>query len=194
MSLEGILTQINKEMNIPGFNFKAKENEQLTINIFNGKLRFTVWAPQNSQVRGPLFAQSFTDVGNVMFKNMINDALTTMTPDSRKSIVFSGWTKEKGSFPVASLILGKDEKQVFYFEIQFKHNDNNKVLKFPISCGATIQDSTEFTPQRKSMLKLEAIKEWYTTILPVAVVLSSIKTKFNNGGGVITQPDEGMAV
>jgi hypothetical protein len=177
-----MLQQLQKELNIPSFSFKAKETgEQLAMSVFNGRVRFSVFPPKGSNARGLIFNQALQPSGLILLKEMLA-GYDTMTPDSRKNIMFMDWDQDaKQAKPKASLIFGQDEKQNFYFELQFKHNDNNKVIRFGIMAGVIAQPSSEFSFADKSKLQVRTMIDWIETIVPVAICLTG--SKFKPGGG-----------
>jgi hypothetical protein len=188
----GVLEQIQKELNIPSFSFNAKDTgERLSLQVFNGRLGITLWPPEKSNQKGPVFRQNFTPAGGVMFKKMMREA-STMAPNTRKTILFSEWDPDtKKSSVKGALVLGRNEKMEFYFEAQFSFNGNNKSVTFNIMASNSISDSaTEFGFPQRSAAQVDAINDWIDTIVPLAIVITSRKQSFDKGGGGVSDSAE----
>ena len=181
--MSDMLKQLQQEMNIPSFSFKARETgEQLAMSVFNGRVRFSIFPPKGSNARGLIFNQALQPSGLILFKDMLKK-YDTMTPESRQNLMFMDWDQDaKQAKPKASLIFGKDEKQNYYFELQFKHNDNNKVVQFSIMAGVIAQPTSDFSFADKSKLQVRTILDWMETVVPVAICLTGSKFKPQGGG------------
>lgn len=185
--MENILEAIQKDLNIPSFSMKCRESgEQLSINVFNGRVGLTVWPPRESNVRGVVFKQSMTPEALMLLKRSFKKVLESNEP-IRDSILFNVWSDSDKKFtPNASVILGKDDKGIYFMEIQFKHNGNNKVLKFDFLASNAVQSSSdEMGFPERSKLRMEAIIEFLHTIVPIAQIVTSrkISPQGGNRGG-----------
>jgi hypothetical protein len=181
----GVLKDMQSELNIRAFNFKAKETgERLLISVFNGRLRVTVLPPTGSNQKGSVFTQGISAEGTILFKQTLKK-YESMKPNDRHAILFVEWdANNKESKPVASMIFGKDEQQNYYFELQFKFHDNNKVIMFPIMAGIGVQTSTEFSFADRSLLKVQTMIDWFENTVPLACILTGLKYDPSSSGGV----------
>lgn len=177
--MDSILEQIQKELNVPSFSLKAKDTgEQLNISVFNGRISLTVFPPKGSNARGVVYKNSLNLEGQQILTSMISNALS-MSPGSKKTLIFQDFV-ERAFVPSATFSLIKDDKQVYQFELQFKYNDNNKTIVFPLIAGESVKESSaESSFADRSKMRLTAIKYWLDCIVPVACVLTGRKFKPN---------------
>lgn len=183
--MDNILEKIQKDMKTPDFQFKAQETgEKLSLSVFNGKPNLTIFPPDKSGQRGVLARQAFPMAGWVMLRRMLVN-YDKMNPGDRKALVFQTWDRDqKQNIPAGTMILGKDEKMQYYIEMQFKFEGNNKQIKFNISCGQGIQESTaEFGWPERSAAQMAAVAYWCTDVVPVLLCTTGRKMQFNGNGG-----------
>ncbi len=182
--MENILEALQKDLNIPSFSLKCKDSgEQLSISVFNGRAGLTVWPPRESNTRGVVFKQNFTPEAQLMFKRSLRKVADGTT--SRDSLLFNKWDTEAKKFvPEATVVIGKDEKNIYFIELQFQFNGNNKVLKFEMYASNAVQNSSEELGfPEKSRLRLDAIIEYFDTLVPIAQIITGRKFVQKPNGG-----------
>jgi hypothetical protein len=185
--MENMLEALQKDLNIPSFSLKCKDSgEQLSISVFNGRAGLTVWPPRESNTRGVVFKQNFTPEAQLLFKRALRNTADA-TPGTRNSLLFNKWDSEAKKFiPEATIVIGKDDKNIFFIELQFQYNGNNKVLKFDMYASNAVQNSSEELGfPEKSRLRLDAIIEYFDTLVPIAQIITGRKfvPKPNSSGG-----------
>lgn len=181
-----MLEALQKDLNIPSFSFKCKESgEQLSLSVFNGRAGLTVWPPRESNTRGVVFKQNFTAEAQLLFKRALRKVADD-APGARNSLLFNKWDGDNKKFtPDATVVIGKDDKNIYFIELQFQYNGNNKVLKFDMFASNAVQNSSEELGfPEKSRLRLDAIIEYFNTLVPIAQIITGRKfVQKPNGGG-----------
>jgi len=165
-----------------GFTFRAADKgpEQFKIGIWNGRVDIAVFGGNGG---APIFKQGLGTDQLVMFRKL----LTTIkgdAPGTKKPMLFQRWDGDNRKYVTdGTMILGKDEKQVIYFEFQFNSGGGNKVLRFDARCANSVSLGVEpMADSARSGVRVEAILWWIDNYAPDAMLFSSRKFVPNQGG------------
>lgn len=184
--------EVFNEMQVPKITAYAKDGkEQLMISVFNGKVNMTIWPGRDSGQSGVMFKQNLNLDGVALLKTLLKK-VSAGQPGTKSSLNFQTYNRDTRKYePGTVIVFGKDEKQVYFFEFQFKHNGNAKSLRFDMkvpnsmSIGSDIMSDAE-----KSSARMKAFFTFLEDIAPSAMLLSGKKFKGsynrssgNSGGG-----------
>ena len=174
---EPIADQINPQ----SWSFKSVEKgpESLQLQIWGGKLSLCIFS--NKQV---IYKQNLAQDAFILFKKAMQ-AIQTAQPGTRRNTVFSTWDDEqKKAFPSSTLVIGKDERMVNFFEIQFKDRGNAKSVRFDMLSSMMVSTGSEpMSAADRSTLRVESVIDYLNYMYPVASVITSRKFKRQGGGG-----------
>lgn len=168
------------------FRFSDKESGAgLTLGMYRGTLQMTLWGGKDIQSRGPAFKQSFNAFNYVALKKAIHAVATNPTPETKQTMVVSKWDQASSTAtPVASIIIGRDNRKQCYIEIQFTINDNARTLRFGLTAGAScLQTQSEWGWEQRSQAMIDALDDWVTNFVPLASVLTYVKPEKQGQGG-----------
>jgi len=151
------------------FTLKAVDRgpESIAFNVFGGRVGFTVWAGGGGS---RLLSQNFTLDSLCMFKRDLK-AVRDGQPGITRTLVFQDWDKNEKKWKTASsLIIGKDDKNVYYFEVQFNANGTHKSIRFNLRASASVTSTTDETsPAIASAIRLEAMIVWIDDHVPFLI-------------------------
>lgn len=172
---------------IQKFQMRAKDGaESLTVTVFGGRLSLSVW-PKDA--RKPTFKYSFTPDATTVLRRCL-DQIRAAQPGTRLPFLIGEWKKgengDRGKYEINSAIqVGKDDKQMYYFELQFTDEGNRQSIRFDLSMPGSIQlgDSPLSFPDR-SDIRLETLINWIKEYVPAACLATAKPfTKKSYGGG-----------
>lgn len=173
------MEQLRDQLAIQGFTFRAvdKGPEQFKLSIWNGRIDVAVFGGNGG---APIFKQGLSFDQKVMVEKLLTD-IKTAAPGTKKAIVFQRWDESRKYVTDGTMVVGKDDKQVIYFEFQFSNNGNSKCLRFDARCAATVSMGVEpMADSSKSAVRIEAVLDWMKHYAPMAMLLSA--RKFQAGG------------
>ena len=172
---------IADQVNPTSFSIKAvdKGPESLSLQIWGGKLGFNIFA--NKQT---IWKKNATPDIFILFKKSLVGILSAQ-PGSRRAITISDWDDNaKKPVPGSTMVIGKDDRNVIYIEIQFKDRGNAKSVKFDLLSSPMVSVGSEpMSPADRSSTRAEGLIDWLTYYYPAASVLTSRKFKRGGGGG-----------
>lgn len=173
------------------FNLKAVDRgpESMVLNVFGGRVSYTIFAGQGGS---RLMSQGFTLDALCMFKRDLK-AVRDGQPGTTRTLVFQKWVPEEKKYKTdSSLIIGKDDKNVYYFETQFNSNGTHKSIRFNLrAAGTTTSTTDEPSPAISSAIRLEAIIAWLDDQVPFLIAATTrpfggnrnSNNNNNSGGG-----------
>lgn len=167
--------------------FYSKANdggESLVISCFAGKVSINIGKPRESG-GGFLYNNGLTLDGVHLLKKAM-DIVKNGQPGGQQVLVFQKFEPEVKKFQLtSSIIFGKDEKQVYYFEVQFKDKEGNaRTIRFNQSIAATVTLGGDgLSAPEKSTARVAALYHWLNNDAPTAMLLTAQKWNGNKGGG-----------
>jgi uncharacterized membrane protein YgcG len=169
-----------KEMQVPRITQKVADgSEELNIGVFNGKLSLTIFSGQGAP---PVWKQSLSLDATYLFKKLLRTVLASQ-PGTKKSFTFTRFDQNtKKSVLDSSLVVGKDDKQVFFLEAQFTANGSPRTLRFLLKSPAGVSTGEDYNDAARSTNRLGVIIEYIDQYLPLAALFTARKAEFQGGG------------
>ncbi len=172
-----------KEMAPAGFQFNVIDRgpEMLKVGVFGGKMDMAVFAGKGG---APVWKHMLTFDQVVMFKRALEKVLASQA-GFKHPLVVQQWNRDEKKFEVrGTIIIGKNDKQVVFIEIQFNANGNHKSLLFEMRAAASLSSGVDpMSDGDKSVVRANALLWWIDHYLPTAMLLSARKFKPQGGGG-----------
>lgn len=164
-----------------GLSFNAVDRgpERLSFNVFGGRVGFTIFSGNGSN---RLNSQSLgLDAITMLKRDLV--AVRDGQPGTVRTMVFQKWDMDAKKYnTTGNLIIGKDDKNVYYLEIQFNHNGDHKSLRFNMRAVSSVTSSTDEPDERiKSAIRMDALIMWLEDCVPTMMVLTN--RPFTRGGG-----------
>lgn len=165
------------------FNSVDRGPERMVLNVYKGRPGFTIFSG-NGNAR--LISKTFNLDALCMFKRdlkMVRDG----QPGTTRTLIFQKWIPEEKKYNTdSSLIIGKDDKNVYYLEVQFQSNGNHKSIRFNMRAVNSVTSSTdESTPSISSSIRMDATICWVEDHVPFLMNATAEPYQRNNapGGG-----------
>lgn len=161
------------------FNAVDRGPESMTFNVFNGRPGLSIFAG-----KARLFSQSFNLHSLCMLKKELKQVRDGQ-PGTTRTLIFQKWIPEEKKYNTqGSLIIGKDDKNVYYLELQFQNNGNHKSIRFNFRSPAGVVSSTDDSnPSISSAIALEAFIMWLTDFVPYLMNVTGKPFERNSRGG-----------
>lgn len=178
----GALEDIGHGLQVPQFRFNTKTGETLNIAVYKGYVTLSVWAQSENS---PIYRKSLNIEGITMFMSILDKiADPSYAPNNKESLLFSTWNNEtKTGVPDAALLIGRDERGLYYIETQFNRNGNKKIIKFTVMGSPSIKHTSSANGDDelvgRSTSKLNALRVWFERYVPIALILTGEKRSNN---------------
>ena len=175
------MSDIFADINLPRITQKASDGqEELTIAIYNGRLGFTIFGPPGKPAT---WRESIGMDFAVLLEQLLKNVLAGQ-PGFKVPLIFQKFDPAtKKNNVTSTLIIGKDEKQICYIEVQFQSNGSNRTVRFNLKSPGTITTGESFNDAARSANRVRTLIYMINNILPVAGVLSDKKQERPAGGG-----------
>ena len=172
--------EIFDKMQTPRISQKAADGaEEFIISVWNGKLQIAVG---NGSPGAPIWKQSFAGEGLSILVRTLK-SVSQAQPGTKKSLIFQKYDPDQKKNVVDStIVIGKDDKQLFFIEAQFRANGAPKSIRFTLKAGNTISTGEDFNDQARSSARLAYIIDYLEKTVPTAMLLSGRKFEGAPGG------------
>lgn len=171
------------ELNIPKIQQKAQDGqEELTVGVFNGRLNLSIFSGTG---KPPVWRQGLNADACTLFESVIKQVLSGQ-PGVKIPLIFQKYDKQTNKFNIDStLVVGKDEKQLCYFEVQFTANNAPRTIRFIMKSSSGVSTGDSFNAVSSSANRMKTILTYCERILPVVGFFTDKKQDFsaNKGGG-----------
>ena len=182
----GALEDIRQGLQVPQFKFNTKTGETLNIAVYKGYVGLTVWIQGENH---PVYRKSLNIEGISLFTSVLDKvADPSYAPNMKESLLFTVWdTNTKTETPDAAILIGRDERGMYYIEVQFTRNGNKKLIKFNIVGSSTIKHTSTANAEdewvSRSRSKLNAMRLWFDKYVPLAIIMTGEKRSNDRRGG-----------
>ena len=161
---------------------EGDRSTSLSIGVYQGNASLVVFANKANVARFSLNRQRLVQIKEELI------SLITAAPGTKTHVPFTKWDIDsKKSIPIGNLFIGKDDKSVIYFGVQ---TPGHPPIKFSIKVGLGIDGAEPYTDAQKSVLAVKTIIDQFTTDIPYAMTLTSVKKNNvgGSGGAATTRP------
>lgn len=181
---------ISEKWKAPEKTFRnGKTKNRLTFSVFNGELYISIWGNQGTKI---LSEKLVLDHRRQFIKTM--EQVRDGSPGNKKAVTISTYDFKgsKSWVPAYSIIIEKDNEQVFKLHIKVPRGDSSETHTFDlISIGGLTVDGQNVSRAASSFQAVDSLIYWLDKYVPLGEVIS--KEKFiprnnrqqsnNNGGG-----------
>ena len=167
----------------PSITFKAAQRgpESIQFSVFRGSMQLTIFSNKSRA-----FGQSINPHIKARLKGILK-SMPQAQPGSKRSVVVQSWDKESKTRGIAcSIIIGKNDKQGIYMEVQWKDQKSGQTgaATFDIQSSSFVSSGADpDNDQTLSALGVEILLDWIDNIAPIGMVMSGKKFERSSGGG-----------
>jgi len=157
-------------------NAEGDKNTSFNIGVWQGNVSLTVFSNRNNVVRIPMNRTFQVSLMHELQK------LLTGKPGDKESWNFSKWDPEtKKSVPVGAVVVGRDDKAMFYIGVQ---SSGHAPMKFLLKAPISFDMSSPMSDVKRSELAAATIVEQLRIDIPHACMNTSFKrTDVRTGTG-----------
>lgn len=144
--------------------------ERMSFNVFNGRLGYTIFSGNGAS---RLMSQSLSADALELLKSNLKEVQGGQAGTTR-TLVCQKWLREEKKYVTDStLIIGKDDKNVYYFEAQFNSVGSSKSIRFDFRASQAVTTSTDqVSPASLSATRMDAFLYWVNMQVPLLQVMT----------------------
>lgn len=178
-----------REINNPSISFRNRDGYSIILSTFSGRVNLSVFHKEDKSQRGRGRSVQRITLNEVdlLYVRRIVDNMPSMSPETQKALNIRTRNQESGNYEVVGAIcFGKDEKQVYYVELQFKKDGRSHSIRCETVMYSTLQPTeVDFSPAQASADGVSVMKWFLDTVVPLGMVCANYKFEQDNnrGGG-----------